>query len=398
MNLLGRVASILSAVALSSAALIHAASENDVLLSSNNALLRLGLTAEVVSNTVDRSFREQFSQASARGHNEIPQVPTSLYNIAGRAFLADPLEVATIRTIALGSLVQLDRTRARQLMQVSTEISKRDSITNLWLAQDLGNRGDMRGMMNAFDHALRTSTRTRWTAMEPLVNLLVDPDSHAPLGDLLKRQPEWESAFWYEFSRNSSSVGMAEKFFRTTSLSLDRLEPAARARLFSNLESAGRFGAIFDLVALEAGSRTDAALKPAGFSVADERNPLGWKLYSEGRYSTAVHLASGELQIDARDGSFGLAGEQIVSLGEENVVRIEMASPVPENATVGLDIVCARSGDSFGEIRLSSTELVGQSRFAANNCAFGYLRLSFRVNPGRTGAVLRIKTIKVDRI
>src|SRR5690606_15807376 len=115
-------------------------------------------------------------------------------------------------------------------------------------------------------------------------------------------------------------------------LSVSRLEPSIRRRLFSNLEDAGRYEAIFELAALSSTASDSVASASGSFVQKKDDDPLGWALYSEGNFATLVHPRSGNLQIDARAGSFGLAAERLVRLADENSITMQMASPIPENS------------------------------------------------------------------
>src|SRR5690606_31218528 len=122
--------------------------------------------------------------------------------LARLSYSIDPLNVETLRTIALGHSLHEDQARARQIMRLASSLSKRDDITNMWLAQDYGRNGDAQRMLASFDHLLRTSRRARQGAIALVVNTLESDESHASFGKLLQQQPEWQSAFWAEFARN----------------------------------------------------------------------------------------------------------------------------------------------------------------------------------------------------
>src|SRR5690606_34330189 len=226
-----KLAAILAAFCLALAAFVHAASENGRVIFSPGSLGRSGLDAHVVGEIVDGAFRAETvslqtqtlsegqanltseevaalsadpaalesllearrRMASQNGSNEYPRLSGDLLALARLSYAVDPLNVRTVRSIALGNVLHVDAERARQLLQNASALSKRDEIVNLWLAQDYGRQGDVPRMLASFDHALRTSRRARESAISPLVALLSSAESQVMVGQLLRQQPQWEN-------------------------------------------------------------------------------------------------------------------------------------------------------------------------------------------------------------
>src|SRR5690606_34380886 len=104
--------------------------------------------ASLVENPValKRLMEERQRPKGAGTGNEYPTISGDLLRLARLSYAADPLNVRTLRTIALGHVVHQDQERARQLMRLAARISKRDDVTNLWLAQDYGQHGNIEQM------------------------------------------------------------------------------------------------------------------------------------------------------------------------------------------------------------------------------------------------------------
>lgn len=395
MNILGRVLFTVFATVVAAAAYIHATSEVRLSPLSSTLLLRVGLTTEAMGLAVDRIFKLQMGENAAQGLAEFEPLADPGAELARRTFAADPLNAATIRTIALGSVLHEDANRARELMQLAARISKRDSLTNLWLAQNYGTRGEMDAMMASFDHALRTSSRTREAAIGPMVNLLADSESHGPLGALLDRRPEWEGDFWANFVNNPVALQNAPEFFTTNSLSLDRLKPTARERLYANLKNAREFDVLRRLATLDPGTAAGVENLATGrFETTEQGNPMGWILHSQGNFAARVLPSTGELLIDAQAGSFGVAAERVFPIAQAYALEVRMAEPLPENARLDLTATCAMSGgDTLGRVVLGPGERGGQTELAGRDCDFGDLQLSFSVDPGRRDAFIQVAGI-----
>ncbi len=106
---------------------------------------------------------------------------------------------------------------------------------------------------------------------------------------------------------------------------------------------------------------------------------------------------SGELRIDARSGSFGIAADRLFRLDRGYKLAIRMAEPVPANATVELAAVCGNSERTkLARIVLAPGKQAGEAAVPAGACAFADLQLSFTVNPGRQDALFRVASIAMS--
>lgn len=382
---------------IAAAAFVHAGSETEALSIGPGASSRLGLDANIVAALADGGFRAEMASRQAQAQNEFPRLPDPLIALARDSFAADPLEVSSLRTIALGSVLQDDEERARRVMRLASRISKRDSITNLWLAQDYGRVGDFEAMLASFDHALRTSPRVREFAMKPVVSALASKESHAQLGKLLAGRPEWEVDFWREFAINPVAAANAAEFFAGSGIPLDRIPEETRERLYANLKREQRFETLYNFAASDPVAKaSEAALVAGKFVSAREGNPLGWTLHSRGNASAQVHRSTGELQIDARSGSFGIAADRIVRVEGNQALAIALAEPVPDNASLKLAVKCVDGAKSeLAVISLEPGDKSGAVRFAAGECSFVSLELSFAADSGRRDAFIRVASIEL---
>jgi hypothetical protein len=383
---------ILAAVA----AYVHASSET--LLSPAGATsMRSSLTGHALTKLVDRGFAAAMVDSQTSGEGEFARISDPLLSLARSAFEFDPLEVSTIRTIALGKLLHEDEAKARLAMRLAAKVGKRDSTTNLWLAQDYGRSGDIAALTASFDNMLRTSVRARESAMKPLVELLGREESFGPLGDLLTRRPEWEREFWQEFVGNPVALQNSAEFFKRTGLPIDRLLPDERATLYANLKGLGQFETLHALATLDPAAAEGAKQLAEGRFVSVKRGyPLGWTTHARGSFAAEIHPRSGELQIDARSGSFGLAADRVFRLDRNHRLGIRMAEAVPANAGVQLAAACPGSdGQLLARIVLAPGAMAGETDISAGACEFATLRLSFTAEQGRRDPFIRIASISL---
>lgn len=429
MKVIGRPLVVLFGLAFAFLAFVHAASENGWLAFGPGFLGRSGIDAQAMGEVVERGFRVETMAARGEGFaqlspeqaaalaadpvalqqfletrqaavspelaSEFPRLSDELLSVARLAYAADPLDVQALRTIALGQVVHEDPERARQIMRLAARLSKRDDVTDLWLAQDYGRSGDVENMLASFDHALRISRRAREAAIVPVVGLSGSPEGQSALGELLRQRPAWETAFWREFARNPVALASAGAFFESTGLSIEQVPEQSRRALYANLKRQGHFDALYRLAALDPAAVAGAEALSAGeFIAANGANPLGWTLNSRGDFAARVHDTTGELQIDARAGSFGVAADRVVRLGGGYELTIRMAEPVPDNADLELALVCLGPNEAeLATISLASGSDGGEARVSAGTCEFANLEVSFEVDPGRRASLIRIASI-----
>lgn len=390
-----RMALIPVSLAVAGAAFVHAASEAEMLSVGPGTSSRLGLDAHIAGVVADSQFQAEMARRQQRAQNQFSGLPEPLVALARDVYAADPLETSALRTIALSSVGQGGEQQARRIMRLAAQMSKRDSIVNLWLAQDYGRSGDLEAMVESFDHTLRTSERAREYAMKPVVDALASEDSYAPLGKLLSRRPEWENDFWRELASNPIGVANASRFLRASGIPIDRIPAQIREPLYANLKKARQYDTLFEFVALDPAAATSSDALAAGrFVTAEAGNPLGWALRSEGAFAARVREQTGELQIDARSGSFGIAADRIARGGGNYRLSVTMVEPVPENARIKLSARCADgAGRSLAIIGLAPGERGGEAPIASDGCEFVSLELGFEVEEGRRDALLRVGSI-----
>ena len=384
-------------VAVAGAALVHAGSENGVVPLAMVSAMHSTLNAEMQNRLVEVGFRTQVAQAADQ-QVTFEKMPDDLAELASDAFANDPLEVETLRTIALGRYAQEDPDKALELLEKATEISRRESMANMWLVQEYGRRGDLDQVLSNFDRALRTSSRVREAAMAPLVNLLAQPEAHPLLGDLLQKDPEWAEDFWSEFARNEVALDNAEAFFANNPVKFSDVTVETRRAIYNNLKRTRRFATLFHLAALDPDASISTSMDAdSGFSVTSDGDPFGWQLNSTGNFATVVNRRSGIMEIDARAGSFGTAAERVVPISGQQVLGLTMAQPMPANARIDLIARCPETGGSeLARVTIESGEKAGQTSFAAGACSFTNVQLTFNVEQGRRDGLMQIQSITLQ--
>lgn len=391
---------LVPALALAGASLVHASSEASPLALGAALRNHTALSANSTASLADRAFRAQVvrqtqgGDALAAGAMSAPAAA-----LAEQAFAVDPVEASTLRSIALGIVAPRNEERGARAMELVAATSKRDTLTNIWLAQKAGQAGDFAAMVANLDLSLRSSNRAREVVLKPLVELLARPESHAPVSALLAADPDWEADFWREFVRNPVSVAAAAQFFRNSRVPLAKLTADNRAELFANLRGTGAYADLFALAALDPQFGDPAADLTSGRFVAEDRTtPLGWRMNSDGRFAARVVPASGELQIDARSDSQGLAAERVVAIDRPHSLTIRLAQPLPADVALAVTARCAEGDAELGSVDLGPDERSGEVRIVPGACRFITLGLAYRNQSRRRDALIQIASIALRPI
>ncbi|MDG5747272.1 hypothetical protein P8Q88_03675 [Qipengyuania sp. XHP0207] len=378
------------AVPVAAASAYHAASEVRVDVPQAPVLVSSGLGSTVAAASVERDFRQALAEAAADGGLAGNIITDGLYSRAEQAFLADPLDMAMIRIMTIGRIASEVPGRAIALLEAATLISKRDPLTNLWLAQNFAQAGDVDRMLASLDLAMRASPRAREAAIPILVNTLNDSRSFAPLGELLEREPEWEEEFWTNFVNNPVGLENSSEFFAATSMTTARFDQTLRSQLYANLRERN----LFRDLAFFADANTGDDDKEGAFPAVQDGAPFGWMVYSDGSFSTRIRPDTGELEIDAEAGAAGLIAERIIALDGITEFSVRMAQKIPETATLEVSAICADEEESpIATARLDPNADAAAASFPRQNCDFANVRLTMSVVPGRQNALLRISKV-----
>ncbi len=140
--------------------------------------------------------------------------PDLVADLANRALRADPLETDSLRLLALVADAKGDTSRARSLMELAAQYSKRDVRVQSWLLNQRLLDGDLDGALKSADFMLRTWPEARSIAEPLLVALSSDPDAVKPVVALLQTNPPWRSWFVTTFPGQVEDPAPLETFFK----------------------------------------------------------------------------------------------------------------------------------------------------------------------------------------
>ncbi len=128
---------------------------------------------------------------------EADQSPATRAEAARRAraaLLRDPTAVAAARTLGFVADMEGRKAAARTALTYTEMLSRRDAAAQLWLIEEAVGRNDVKGALQHFDIALRTSSLAK-AAIEPvLIGATSDANLVVPIADVMRGAP-WTPDF-----------------------------------------------------------------------------------------------------------------------------------------------------------------------------------------------------------
>ena len=129
---------------------------------------------------------------------------TAIAALGRRAIVADPLDAGAIRLLGLVAEADGDSAAAARLMAVAGERSLRDTVAQLWLFQKHAASGEVGLAMVNADAVMRTRPNLWKDMLPPLISLMQNEDTRAPLVEYLGSGPPWRGWFLAEFERSGA--------------------------------------------------------------------------------------------------------------------------------------------------------------------------------------------------
>ena len=371
------------------AATIHAGSENGIKPLAVADSVKLSVNSETRARLVDARYRAELAQNVEAGL-ENTTIAQEIAVDAERAFATRPLDVSMISVLASGKVASQDPDTAFAIMQRLAQLSRRDSIANLWLVSEYGNRGELQPMLSVFDQAMRTDRDVRTNAMPSFVGMLALEEGRPVIRDLLYASPAWEPEFWTEFARNPAALVSARDFFGVDGYDLASLDDEYREPIFRGLKSAGLYESLFSL-ATETEQAEVSASEASKFLSTSADDPFGWELTSTGKYVTHLNSDNQSLLVSAEPGSFGAIAERLVRLNGQTELTVSVAEPLGDGVRLEGRLICADETRSIvGQAILNEGAQSGRGQIASQSCNFATLTLMLQVESVRQDVSLEL--------
>lgn len=124
--------------------------------------------------------------------------------LAQDVYKQEPLSQFSISVLAMDPAI--DKSKARQIMQLSLKLSRRNSVASAWLANDAIVRGDIRGVLYYYDLIMFRQNSESKEVLRALVELLADERSIPFFVEFLREYSDWHLDFWTAALDNNKAI------------------------------------------------------------------------------------------------------------------------------------------------------------------------------------------------
>ncbi len=286
---------------------------------------------------------------------------------ARAALLREPVNAVAARTLGLLMAMQGNEVRANRLMRYAEALSRRDTITQLWMIESDVRRNDIVGALRHYDRALRTSDNARELLFPILIQAAASEGVTQPLARLVATRPRWWQGFVTRLVTEGRSAAAIEAI--VVALRLDPGVPAERSLLVGairRLVEIGDYRRALDLYR-RTGGPADGFVRNGDFEAENRFAPLDWVLGDGGGAGGIMQprIAGGGralLMVVEAGSAGGTVARQLLILPAGSyrfsAVAGRISGPPQERPRV--TISCVRTNASLLDLRLPAAAAGGQ--------------------------------------
>ena len=281
-----------------------------------------------------------------------PEQHREAVRLSRAGYRLEPLNHTAARNLGLVASADGDLPMARELMDLSNSITRRDLGTSTWRARDFARLGEVDEALGAFDQALRTSEVAQQTLLPGLLQYLQNDQLVEPVTELLEKDPPWQHEFWGTAPRYTASLKNIARVREAVAREGRVVREQYDRVLIAELAAHQQFAAAERLVGLVTSDDRPSgeALRNSEFDADTPFQPFGWELFFDSTLSTDISQSQGWFRISTFSDGGGRAARQLVALSadtyllsvkvlewdrlDEEVLEVELACAEGEAARV----------------------------------------------------------------
>jgi hypothetical protein len=354
----------------------------------------------------DARAKAELAQAKIVELASRPGDPTEIERLLREALMRDPTNAAAWRSLALASQFRRDALKTGRLFHFAERLSRRDLATQLWLIEERVSANDIRGALQHYDIALRTSSDASGILMPILVSATSNDGIVGPLADLMATDPPWEGDLLARLAEGApSSDNLAtfmERLARSRPLPQSPMIPAMINRLIESrdFQAAWRIQRV-----VRPPSPVERFIRNGQFDILDPVSAFDWRFANEDDLGAEPIILSGagqgaSLQLHAARA--GIVARQLLLLppGEYRVTAAVGPIAGSARALLHWSFTCAVSPEGptvEGQPLLIQARATLQLRFNVpdSGCSAQWLSLEIRPETDTAAASAWIDAVDI---
>ena len=237
----------------------------------------------------------------------------STATIARRALRSDPLTAAALRQVAMG---EQRPERARSLVLLAHQVSRRELGSLVWLIQDSFADGTAQSVLRYFDEALLTNPIAPDILHPALSAGLVDPALRVGLVPLLRDNRPWMSGFLHY----AATTGEGARYVAAIVISAGGLPrqdgySGLNSQVLSSLAGEHDFGLARAYLRRVNGTGQDISVDPRfnAATISNDLGPFAWNLIEQDD-KRARWDGAGKLRVTLESGQSGQVASRMLML------------------------------------------------------------------------------------
>jgi hypothetical protein len=294
---------------------------------------------------------------------QLPDHDAEATKYARQALIAAPLDEQAMRVLGLETDQAGGHARARMMMVVADQWSRRDTLVQLWLLQQALFEGDWRGASLHVDALLRRRWQLETVVYPALIGRMGDPNAIAPLIDRLDQNPDWRGGFLRALAGHSADPALAARLFealaRTPAPPSDEESGYIVGRYLAQGDLAGA-RALWSRLLPPGSGPTTSLVYNGDFRPRPGAPPFNWQLVqSDGANVEIVPAADGSsaLHVVAPAAKNAAAAQQLLVLppGAYRLSGVALVEPGLAGDQFSWRVICAgQAGGGGAEVRQGS--------------------------------------------
>ncbi len=204
--------------------------------------------------------------------------------LATLALRQDPTVVSAASALGFNAQAKGNLATARRAFFYAEQLSRRDTMTQLWAIEDAVTRGDVKGAIRHYDIALRVKPELGGLLFPVLAAASDVPSVRAELVGTLTRRPTWAEAFVnYVAVGNGTNSRMIARLFQRLGRSGMPLPEPATAGLVRTLLADGHVAEAWSYYAsIRRGASRDRSRDPDFSARLSAPTPFDWLTVDDG--------------------------------------------------------------------------------------------------------------------